>query len=294
MLVIINNQLTMSIKEIKCQTVQEFWNKISPEQNLNGNFCYRGQSNSKWGLLPSAFRDNKANLIQKVSGISCGNASLEYISREVRIINIFLDHCDKTGILIPGYSSSARKKYLNMDKIEKIIVDQLCDEDPHNARWPNEDIDSIIAAVQHQGIPTRLLDWSTRSFIAAYFAASDAINQGVSPGQELSIWELNIDKISANKGVKIITVPGSTSDNLAFQSGLFTCNRQLYGDVDFKPIPLDEQIELNTVLKKITLPATYAREILNLCKIYGVTASTLFPNFEGVKRAVLDEINLMA
>jgi len=162
--------------------------------------------------------------------------------------------------------------------------------------WPNEKLIELMALAQHHGVPTHLLDWSKRSYVAAYFAASTALaKRDIGDNTDkIAVWALNVEEIRSYKNINIIKVPGSTSSNLAAQSGLFTVLKQPIGrEQPFPEKPLEDEFASspNTPLWKITLPTKYAGKVLDLCELYGVSASTLFSGFDGAAKAVKDWIN---
>jgi hypothetical protein len=71
--------------------------------------------------------------------------------------------------------------------------------------WPNgypQDDWEHLFAMQHHGIPTRLLDWSENLFVAAHFALSDQTNQGDAP----VVW--CIDPINWNRSTPVLSEYG--------------------------------------------------------------------------------------
>jgi hypothetical protein len=152
----------------------------------------------------------------------------------------------------------------------------------------------VLAAAQHHGVPTRLLDWSKRSFVAAYFAASSA-NQNTYASHKISVWALNTSSSQAWQRLRIIDPPGGTSKNLAAQSGIFTMqvNSDLYDDL-YRLIPLEDEDEIYSfekdvppfALYKISLPVSEVPKLIQLCAKFGVSGTTLFPGYEGVAKDV--------
>ena len=283
----------MSIDQYKryflkeCDNIDEFWKELCPENPLGhkrGKFIYRGQRDDTWPLIPSILRTTKK--INTKFNIKCE----EQVHNELMILNYFVDQCDSIGISIINDSLEFRKKYLDFkigDENDKFSID------PSN--WPSEELLELMALAQHCGVPTSLIDWSRRSYVAAYFAASSSLKHyHKNNDKKLAVWALDIEKVKLYKNVKLIKVPGSTSNNLAAQSGLFTFLKQpgKRGDI-FSPKFLENEFENtpDTPLWKITLPVTYSVQILKLCKLYGISGATLFPNYNGVSRSVSDYIN---
>lgn len=153
-----------------------------------------------------------------------------------------------------------------------------------------------MALAQHYRLPTRLLDWSTRAYAAAYFAISDALAEKFDAGAErLAVWVLSIEESPHFPDLKVVTVPGSNSAHLAAQSGRFTLLAQegYRAKQSEGPVALDlcfAARQLPPPLKKVTLPICEAPAALKLCELYGVTGATMFPDYYGAARATEDEI----
>jgi hypothetical protein len=203
---------------------------------------------------------------------------------EVCALSEFAKHCDSSGLRIPRDSPKFRKHYLNPYEVVKNVNSGKC-------FWPSERYSEIMALAQHHRLPTRLLDWSYRSYVAAYFAASDAIVMSTgNPEQRLAVWVmLPGEEINA---IEIIRVPGNNNAYIANQSGLFTLlkPRCYPGGPIGGDHCLDDYIARTQVdhLAKITLPISESAKVLDLCRRYRVTAATLFPDYSGAVRATLE------
>ena len=278
-------------KTLEFLSLNEFWDYLDPQNGIYGiptEFIFRGQRDSSWGLLPNILRQERSNPVLSMWGEEYLNADNQVYS-ELIILKEFINHCDSLGLKIINDSVQLREEHINTQTADKYYKSP--------SEWPNRNILEILALAQHHGVPTRLLDWTKRSFVAAYFAASKALKKRRiwKKGDKMSVWALDIAKINLYKNIEIVKVPGSASSNLAAQAGLFTIHRQegKRGE-KFIPKPMESEFEKlpNSPLCKVTLPVENARQVLKLCALYGVTASTLFPGFDGAAKAVIDSLNV--
>lgn len=267
--------------EIKhAATAAEFWSLLSPEKPLFAppcNLLYRGQADDRWNLTPGILRKGMSS-----------TADMQ-VFKEWAYIDRFVRHCDSIGLAIPNDSPAFREKFLN----------QNTPAGPGGpvSQWPPTEMLRLMALAQHYRLPTRLLDWSTRSYVAAYFAISDALAGKVGDGAErLSVWVLDIEKRALFRELKLVAVPGGNNANLAAQSGRFTLLTQ-NGDRS-RPFEGETALDLYFAgqslpppLKKITLPISEAAKAFKLCALYGVTGATLFPDYYGAARATDDELS---
>ena len=255
-----------SFRESRYSSADEVWEALSPTKHSVPPPCkliYRGQADSEWELLPTVLRPPAVDILRKVwpGPVTADNQ----VWLELRLIQEFIGFCDQVGIRLPNDSSEFRK--CNVES----------GNDPYfraPADWPNPKLREIMAAARHHGVPTRLLDWTTIPYVAAYFAASDALAKLVEGCQirELAICVLNIETIAHYPRVRVSRAPGSVSPNIAAQFGLFTVHPHSGNrGEDFEIKALEEEFNTlpNTPLMKLSVPFRECTRLLELCSKVG-------------------------
>jgi len=231
-------------------------------------------------------REGPKNPVKRVWG-SLGVTADDQVFSESRILEHFVEQCDYLGLRIINDPVEFREQHLNTRNASRFYLNPT--------EWPNKNLLEIMALSQHHGVPTRLLDWTRRSFVAAYFAASSALENKHQwkEKERLAVWALDIEVINLYRNISIISVPGSASKNLAAQAGVFSLHRQegkTREPINFVSMEQEFTRLPDTLLFKISIPIK-SKKILELCELYGVTASTLFPGFDGAAKAVNDSMN---
>lgn len=279
--------------EIHFDTALQLIDHVSPLNSIwdAGRFIFRGQPSDEYKLTPSVCRRGPKSFAHGSPRRMFDVSTAGQVAFELEILRKFLIGCDRSGLSVPGYT----------EQLSSTLSDGWGSFQSPHIPWPSTLLYEIMAVAQHYDVPTRLLDWTERSFVACYFAASSAnfeIDSRVMP--RLAIWALDTTYAKHWKTVKVIRTPGGTSRNQAAQSGLFTTHEvKGYDPDDLYQVEALENIDeiyritgSDTPLVKMTLPIEEAPALLDLCSRLGVDGSTLFPGFHGVAKSVRDWANV--
>lgn len=156
---------------------------------------------------------------------------------------------------------------------------------------------SLLAYLQHYGVPTPLLDWSYSPFIAAYFAIKDS-----SPEDNIVIYDLDLtnyqkdyppesknpDKPETIR-FQILEMPHENLRHLN-QQGLFTLCQQIpHVELHFQN--LYEKTGKKYLKKRtLTLDKINKSKTMDSFKRMNITERSLFPSPEFVARDIVDEL----
>lgn len=244
------------------------------------SWVFRGHADADWKLLPSAMR--------KIDWSQFFNHVSQYQSlNEMQAMREFMHVADRSGLVVPEDSLVLRSLEALM-RLTKAATE-----------WPPDEILSALGAAQHYGLPTRLLDWSWKPKVAAYFAATGAIGSS-DPTKKIVVYALRrhfvlyafVDGTPGPRRVEFVVAPQASNPHLAAQAGLFTLDRDVEDGV-----PLDERLQrqLRThegsvhaclrelpFLVRMTLPHSETAKLLRLLALDGVSAASIYPGYAGV------------
>jgi hypothetical protein len=302
------------IREESFTSALDFIRALSPLDSRWGErpdrWIFRGHADASWPLNPVVFREDSSFEIGGGESIAPRETHGEQVKLEGRLIRLFALGVDDQGSDLPNEAAFGIVDWLEMDK----RIQQATTE---SGVWPPPELQPVFALAQHYGVPTRLLDWSLQGRVAAYFAAAGARRRERrgEPPESLAVWAYDHSNAQesglwsgASTWPVIVKVPRFQNANLNAQGGVFTlvANPDVRASDAGRLPALDELIEARVdelgpkpkagpVLWKLSLPLEQAGEALRRLRWERISATHLFPGYDGVvegirERALWDEV----
>lgn len=284
------------VQTLRFETADELLGAFHPDrpqwQPMRFSFVFRGQGDSRWKLLPTAYRDAswKRTFSQLISGGQEPDSDARYRAiREAQYLDKFMSTADRAGLLLPDDTPALRTVARYRLHLDETV-------------WPHVSIRSVLALAQHHGVPTRLLDWTWKPLVALYFATSWILeNEGGSEAGCVWAFEATSARIErpfpgeSEPRIVMVSAPQATNRNLAAQAGTFTL------DLSHEIAPLEDVVagvnleaesdeeDRRTLLYRLEFPASIAPAIMRLLEYENVCASTVYPGYDGVVKQLREE-----
>ncbi|MEZ4298645.1 MAG: FRG domain-containing protein [Polyangiaceae bacterium] len=268
----------MSFKTENHRKLETFWARLQPHAwQRRSDWLFRGVDNAKHGLLPSALR-NSSPTNEVLGEMSERQSHAQQIRAERRALRHFYAYADAQGLPVSAGS-------LNRSG----AVDRQGDEARTETAWPPEALFPLCALAQHYRVPTRMLDWSRKPLVAAYFAASTD-----GKGEKIAVWALRHRDgerpLLDGFGVTVVSVPRFANTNLHLQSGKLTLHK--YEGPTEKAPGLEKVLRRSGEheLIKLTLPVKLRVDLLKRLADHFVHAATIYSGYGGVALAVRERV----
>ncbi|MBM4031888.1 MAG: FRG domain-containing protein [Planctomycetes bacterium] len=266
-------------------------------------WIFRGQSDARWTLLPSAWREENGSILEPFRAKwkpSCQDEVEQHLQTRPEPLGYckerIVEHMAQVAAeidLVREFGHLADELGYPVPELDEVKHYRPSVSAYLTATFPTQPEPNLtFALAQHHGIPTCLLDWTRRALVAAFFAADgvkDLRERGKTP-THLAVWALNLS-YRRNPEWKLITCPRHQFAFLHAQDGLHTwhaCAALRFLQEGVWPSLEDNLGAWDTckVIRKITLPVEEAQDLLRILWRERITRAHLMPTYDNIARSL--------